>query len=167
MMTRPRKNIPMRNLQAYGRTHAVRLADFDYASDAPIHLTLCADRGSPFADARLAAVVCDSVERCCKLCGYALFGVCLMPDHLHVLLSPGESGIAVRDWLRRFKSFTTNEFVRGGGDSPLWQRSASDHVCRKEETAEQVLAYIIDNPVRAGLVGCWQDWPWTRVLIKL
>jgi len=166
-MARVRKNIPLQRLQTYGRSRAVRLPGFDYAGDALIHLTLCAERGRPFHDANLAGVVCGSVERCCELCGYVLFGFCLMPDHLHVLLSPGESGVAVRDWLRRFKSFTTNEFVKGGGDSPLWQRSANDHVCRKEETGERVLAYIIDNPVRAGLAERWQDWPWTRVFIKL
>jgi len=167
MNRRTRKNIPMRDLQTYGRGRAVRLADFDYAGDVPMHLTLCADRGSPFADTGLAAVACDSVERCCGLCGYDLFGLCLMPDHLHVLLSPGDSRVAVSDWLRRFKSYTANRFVARGGNSPLWQGSAHDHVCRKGETAERVLAYIIDNPVRSGLVECWQDWPWTRVFIKL
>lgn len=166
-MARGEKNVPIRQLRTYGRGRAVRLADYDYTVEAIVHLTLCADRGRPFEDAGLAEAVCSSVERCCELCTYVLFGLCLMPDHLHVLLSPGESGVAVRDWLRRFKSFTTNEFVKGGGDSPLWQRSANDHVCRREETAEQVLAYIIDNPVRGGLAERWQDWPWTRVFIKL
>jgi len=90
-----------------------------------------------------------------------------MPDHLHVLLSPARSALAVSQWLRRFKSYTTNEFVGAGGDAPLWQRLAHDHVCRDDETAEKVLTYIVNNPVRAELVRCWRDWPWTKVFIEI
>ena len=49
----------------------------------------------------------------------------------------------------------------------MWQESGCDHVCRTEETAEKVLTYIVNNPVRAGLVERWEDWLWTRVFIKL
>jgi putative transposase len=154
-------------LKAYGRSRAVRHPDCDYASDVSIHLTLCADRGRPFDDAKLATMVCDSVERCSELCRYSLIGFTLMPDHLHVLFSPADSGIALDRWMGRFQSYTTNESVKLGGRAPLWQRSGNDHVCREEETAETVLMYIVNNPVRAGLVERWQDWPWTRVFIKL
>ncbi len=157
----------MRDLTTYERSRAVRLPDSDYACDADIHLTICADRGEPFRAKALAEAVCNSVGRCSELCGYRLYGFTLMPDHLHVLLSPRASGIAVGAWLRRFKSFTTNEHVKLGGDAPLWQQSGHDHVCRTAETAEGVLAYIVNNPVRAGLVECWQDWPWTRVFIEM
>ena len=166
-MPRPAKDIPLRDLRTYDRSRAVRLPDCDYAGDEIIHMTLCADRDNPFAEARVATNVIASVEKCCRLCGYDLFGYCLMPDHLHVLLSPGVSGRPISDWLRRFKSFTTNEYAKLGGQAPLWQRSANDHVCRKTETAETVLTYIVNNPVRAELVERWQNWPWTRVFIEM
>ena len=90
-----------------------------------------------------------------------------MPDHLHVLLSPNESGVHVSRWMDSFKSYTTNRFMRLGGKPPLWQRSWHDHVCGESETADKVLAYIVDNPVREGLVESWTDWPSTGVFIEM
>ena len=151
----------------YGTSRAVRWVDYGYQGDADIHLTICAAQGKPFNDKTLAAGVCQDVEFYSKHLGYRLYGFCLMPDHLHVLLSPGESGVPVSQWLSSFKSFTTNRFRKGGGLGALWQRSAHDHVCRARETAETVLRYIVDNPVRAGLVESWDRWRWTGVFIDV
>ncbi len=112
-------------------------------------------------------MVCLNVEHYSNKLRHTLYGYCLMPDHLHVLLSPEESKIPLSDWLRDFKSFTTHEFVKLGGKRPLWQRSGYDHICREAETAETVLAYIADNPIRCGLVSRWDAWPWTKVFIEI
>ena len=151
----------------YGATRAVRWADCDYQGDVDIHLTICAARGKPFTDETFAAGVCQDVEFYSTRLAYRLYGFCLMPDHLHVLLSPGESATPVSKWLGSFKSFTTNRFMKAGGQVPLWQLSAHDHVCRVGETAENVLRYIVNNPVRAGLAEDWRSWPWARVFIEV
>ena len=166
-MPRPKQKTPLRDLATYGRTHAVRLPDFDYAGDADIHLTLCAYEGAPFRDESLAAFVCHNVEFYCKRLGYRLYGYTLMPDHLHVLFSPADSGKPLGDWLRDFKSYTTNQFRKQHRGRRLWQESGHDHVCRSEETAERVLMYIVNNPIRAGLAERWEDWPWTKVFIEI
>ena len=166
MQGRPRKS-SIRRLTTYGHSRAIRLPDFDYVGDVNIHLTICAHHGSPFADQAVSRMACRSVEKTCRLRDYDLFGYCLMPNHLHVLLSPSRSTKPSDAWLRDFKSYTTNQFMKLGQTAPLWQRSAHDHVCRVEETAEAVIAYIIENPVRAGLVERWQAWPWTKVFIAL
>ena len=158
---------PERDRTTFGRSHAVRHPECDYAGEIDVHLTLCAAVGKPFANAPLAQFVCGSVETASKLLSFSLYGLCLMPDHLHVLISPAQSGKSVGDWLRQFKGYTSHEYRSFGGTPPLWQRSAYDHVCREGETAEKVLTYIVNNPVRAGLVKGWQDWPWTTVLIDL
>jgi REP element-mobilizing transposase RayT len=90
-----------------------------------------------------------------------------MPDHPHTLLSPADSETPLGKWLFAFKNYTGRIFANAGGTPPLWQRSAYDHVCRSDETPETVLAYIVDNPVRAGLVDGWREWPWTRIFIEL
>jgi len=154
-------------LTTHGRSRAVRLPECDYAGDEIIHVTVCARCGEPFRDHHLAQLVSESVEFYCPKLGYRLFGYCLMPDHLHALLSPDDSGRPLAKWLLAFKNYTGRMFANGGGTPPLWQRSAHDHVCRDDETPELVLAYIANNPVRAGLVDSWQDWPWTRVFVEL
>lgn len=96
-----------------------------------------------------------------------LFSYCLMPDHLHVLLSPADSGTPIERWLDSFKSFTTHQYMKLGHRPPLWQKSANDHVCRRHESATNVAMYIANNPVRAGLVERWDDWRWTKVFVEI
>lgn len=161
------KRRKVERLQTYGRSRAVRWDRYNYQDPAVIHLTICANQGEPFNDQRLAQVVCDSVEKACELLRYQLFGFCLMPDHLHVVLSPADSGTALSRWLNSFKSFTTNQYHRICGLPMPWQPSANDHVCRDGETAETVMRYVANNPVRRGLVEDWRDWPWTRVFVDI
>ncbi len=152
--------------RTYGRSHAVRLDGFDYTADVPVHLILSA-HVTMTADPHLCRLISDSVEFYCNQLAFDLFGYCLMPDHLHVLLSPGQSGLGTDTWLQRFKSFTGKKWAAVHSGEVLWQRSAYDHVCRKGETAQTVLTYIVNNPVRRGLIGCWTDWPWTKVFVDL
>jgi REP element-mobilizing transposase RayT len=159
-------NLPKEQRRTYGTSRAVRLEAFDYSQDVPIHLTICAE-SNVFNDAALAKAVCDAVEGYCSKLAYRLYGYCLMPDHLHVLLSPADSGLAVDIWLQQFKSLTTNRYMKMGHTSPLWQASAHDHVCRMAEVAENVVRYIANNPVRRGLVEDWQQWPWTKVFVDV
>ncbi len=166
-MTKPRRDIPLRDLTTYGASRAVRHPDCDYSGNVDVHLTLCAAQTNAFANTETARLVCVNVEFYCSKLGFELYGYCLMPDHMHMLLSPVKSRTPVGTWLRQFKSFTTRQHQLRTGEPQLWQRSAHDHVCRTGETAETVLTYIINNPVRAGLVERWQDWPWTKVFIAL
>lgn len=162
-----RKNLATRHLTTYGRSRAVRWDRCDYSGDEIIHTTIRANGGTPFLNETLAEVVCSNVSFYSDKMSFRLFGHCLMPDHLHVLLSPNCGGRTLGDWLQAFKSFTTNRFIGLGGTPPLWQRSAHDHICREGETAESVLRYILENPVRAGLVDDWKKWKWSRCFIEL
>lgn len=51
-----------------------------------------------------------------------------------------------------------------GTPGPYWQKGFFDHVMRNGESALQKWLYIRENPVRAGLVGCAEDWPyWQQI----
>jgi REP element-mobilizing transposase RayT len=166
-MRPPHGNTPARELTAYGQGRAVRWERCDYVGNIDIHVTICAAKDVLFRDQALARMICENVEFYCRKLGYRLYGYALMPDHLHVLLSPADSGEPLSHWLDVFKSYTTHQYMKSGERPPLWQSSANDHVCREGETAETVMRYIADNPVRAGLVEKWQDWPWTKVFIEV
>jgi REP element-mobilizing transposase RayT len=163
----PRRLTPLRDLKTCGRGRAVRHPDCDYAGDIDVHLAIRADNGRPFDTPDVAKMVCDNVQFYCRQLDYRLYGLTLMPDHLHVVLSPAASRVPVSTWLDRFKSFTTHQFTETGGRPPLWQKSAFDHVLRDGEKAEGVLRYVIENPVRAGLVEHFEDWRWTRVFVEI
>jgi REP element-mobilizing transposase RayT len=106
------------------------------------------------------------MERTCDALEYELYAYCLMPDHLHALVSPADSETPVATLLRRFKSFTTRVFQKRTGIARLWQLSARDRLLRPAEDPVSLAAYIANNPVRRGLVQVWTDWPYTRVYVE-
>ena len=120
MMRQTRNKTPLRDLTTLSASRAVRLPNGNYAGNIDIHTTICADRGTPFNDEAIARMVCDNVEIYCEKLRFLLYGYCLMPNHLHVLLSPAESDTPLSQWLNAFKSYTTHEFMRLGAQPPLW-----------------------------------------------
>jgi len=156
-----------RNNRTYGKSRAVRWDRCSYDGPDLLHITICAAEGSPFQDTELCRTVCEAIVGCSARLRYKLYCYCLMPDHLHVLLSPAASGVKLDEWLRSFKSYTTRMYQKRLNRRLLWQRSAYDHVCREEETAEVVARYIAENPVRAGFVNDCREYPWTRMFVEL
>jgi putative transposase len=47
-----------------------------------------------------------------------------------------------------------------GTQNSLWQPGFFDHVLRSDESYAQKWEYVRNNPVRAGLVASWQEWPY-------
>jgi REP element-mobilizing transposase RayT len=87
---------------------------------------------------------------------YALGAWCVMPNHVHVGLQPGESaglGPVVHSW----KSFTAQEANKLlGRNGRFWQREYYDHVVRDMDELKRTWRYILQNPARAGL----PSWRW-------
>jgi putative transposase len=74
-----------------------------------------------------------------------------MPDHVHAVLRFQEEtrmSPAIRDWKRWI--------ARTAGIE--WQRGFFDHRLRSQESAAQKRQYILNNPVRTGLVEKPEDW---------
>jgi REP element-mobilizing transposase RayT len=88
-----------------------------------------------------------------------IFAYCLMPAHLHILASP-QGGANLSTVLGSYESYVTQLAWGYGLIGKLWQRSFYDHILRHNADAQAVIAYILNNPIKAGLVTCWQDWPW-------
>ena len=76
-----------------------------------------------------------------------------MPDHLHALVSVnGETPLG--DLVRNFKRITARMA------KIQWQRNFFDHRIRASEGVTKKAFYVTNNPVRAGLVSCAEDWPY-------
>jgi len=79
--------------------------------------------------------------------------VLLMPDHLHGLFSfPNDN-----DWTKKMTSF--KRFTAKNA-SIKWQDGFFDHRIRKGESISQKAEYIINNPIRAGLISDTSEWAW-------
>jgi len=85
---------------------------------------------------------------------YVLHAWVVMPTHVHVLIQlTGTAPLAtiIQSW----KSFSSRRL-------PVdWQRDYWDRCIRSPEHYAATVAYIHDNPVRAGLCPTPQAWPWS------
>lgn len=98
---------------------------------------------------------------------YDLLAWVVMPNHVHLVIRQYENwalGGVVQSW----KGFTTKKIkeVYGktlSGSGKIWQRGFWDRFIRDEHHLEATFRYIINNPVRAGLVSHASEWPWLGV----
>lgn len=64
--------------------------------------------------------------------------------------------------LHSLKSFTSNQankLLQRRGQ--FWEHESFDHSVRDEEEWARIIAYVLNNPVKAGLVDDWGAWRWT------
>jgi REP element-mobilizing transposase RayT len=148
---------------------STRLKEFDYASpNAVFFLTACAlSNREVFKDPNFVFQSIDYIKSESIRLGHAIYVFCLMPDHIHILLSPLESGIPVTQYMSGLISKITHLSWRYGYSGKLMQRSFYDHVVRKEEDLRQITEYILNNPVRKGLVEKWEDYPFCGLVDPL
>ena len=76
----------------------------------------------------------------------------LMPDHLHFIATLPASTDLARVIADSKRYLAVRHAVR-------WQRGFHDRRLRRQEHYVAKLDYLRQNPVRAGLVQRWQDWP--------
>ena len=48
-----------------------------------------------------------------------------------------------------------------------WQEGYHDWVIRPIQPVDEVIRYVLDNPVRAGLVAQWTDYPFSGSVFPL
>lgn len=63
--------------------------------------------------------------------------------------------------LKRYTAREANRLL--GRTGAFWQHESYDHVVRDAAELERVIRYVANNPVAAGLVQEWTEWPWTYV----
>jgi REP element-mobilizing transposase RayT len=89
---------------------------------------------------------------------YALHAWCVMPDHVHVLVTPFADR-PLDTILHSWKSFTANEVNKMlHRKGTFWQQESFDHLVRSPEAFERFVAYIEGNPVAASLCSDPSAW---------
>jgi putative transposase len=140
------------------RRKNIRLPSAVYENPAQIFsITICTWQRIPlFNNSTYARALTDTLHKGLFADKTKLYAYCLMPDHLHLLISPKEGNLP--DSISRWKSYTANRIKKLGHTSRCWQPSFYDHALRKEEEINSTAEYIVNNPVRAGLVNRCQDY---------
>ena len=83
--------------------------------------------------------------------GYKLHAYVIMPDHLHLLITPTESVEKSVQLIKGGFSFRAKRELEWNGE--IWQPGFTDHRIRDEEDWRKHLAYIQNNPVDAHLTS--------------
>ena len=96
-------------------------------------------------------MVVDQILRAARRFEFDVLAYCVMPDPAHLLVHGRSERSNLPRFVKRSKQSSGQIYARAVKE-PLWQDSYYDHVVRSEENLAGIARYIIDNPVRAGLV---------------
>ncbi len=114
-----------------------------------------------FHQPALAEMVVEAILHNASVLGhYVLHAFIVMPNHVHLLLSPSVSLPKLTKSLKGITATRANEMLALTG-CPFWQEESYDHLVRNGREFERILFYIEHNPVRAGLVKEADQYRWS------
>lgn len=98
---------------------------------------------------------------------YDLDAAVVMPDHAHLVLTPGideqrERVIPLFEIMKAIKGASARKInQRLGCHGAIWQEESFDRVLRSSEDVDAKVLYVMENPVRKGIVSNWCEYHWS------
>jgi putative transposase len=109
---------------------------------------------------RNAMLLIDVLRSNVATCKFQLHDFVIMPDHLHLLITL-RGDVPIEKAMQLIKGGFSYRLKRDFGyQGEVWQRGFSDARIRDGQSFSQHRAYIVENPVKAGLVDSAEDWPY-------
>jgi putative transposase len=109
-----------------------------------------------FQVAKTAELFLETLQHYRREGRYKLYDFVVMPDHIHLILTPQEIT------LERAMQLIKGGFSRRVESKfPVWQPGFTDHRIRDREDFLKHRAYIRDNPVRARFCQLPEDYPYS------
>lgn len=94
---------------------------------------------------------------------YDLIAYCIMPNHVHLLFDTANyENTNISQTMKLIKggsAYLCNRKLQRKGH--FWQEESYDHYVRNTKELENIIRYIVQNPVKAGLVEDWEKWEFT------
>ncbi|HLJ67246.1 MAG TPA: transposase [Chloroflexota bacterium] len=133
------------------------------AGQACFFTVRCWPDSAPFADDTLAAVAVECLlgQQTKSSCQVDVY--CVMPDHVHLVVTPLCDGASSLTYVDRFKGWCGRMLRLAGWRGEVWQARSYDHLVRRDEDLAEIAAYILANPVRKGLCDDPGDYRWSGV----
>jgi putative transposase len=111
-----------------------------------------------FTDHHLAELFVGNLYSCREKYRFLLFSFVLMPDHFHALITP-EKGYTISGVIQKIKSLFVKKLREEmNWSGTFWQKSFYDFVIYREEKLLEKMNYILQNPVRKGIVETPEDY---------
>jgi len=101
---------------------------------------------------------------------YRLDVFSIMPNHVHVVFrplpmahaenceTPYYSLASIMHSLKGFTAHECNSLLERQGE--FWAHESYDHYIRNNQERQRIVAYVLNNPVKAGYVRDWREWKW-------
>ena len=136
-----------------------RLSRESYRGKISAAFTLCLKAASPgFVEPRtidvfVAMLGSAALDASCVVPVY-----CYMPDHQHMILTGTHDDSDLWEVVARYKQ-RSGFWMSKHTPTMQWQKDFYDHVIRAHEEVVAQVRYVLDNPVRSGLVSSWREYP--------
>jgi REP element-mobilizing transposase RayT len=118
------------------------------------------------SDARIARTVDEALQYGETARGfYSLYAWVVMPNHVHVVFHPKSALPGVMRWLKGRTGWLANRIL-GRTGMPFWQDESYDHWIRSGKELQEIIAYVENNPVNAGLVASAEQWQWSSARFR-
>ena len=129
--------------------------------DGYFHVTACSVHEAPLVqDGRDAEMIISLLRRAVIRFGLGLHVYCVMGTHYHALVDGRTENLSrAAQWLQSLYAREHNARHRRSG--ALFAQRFSSWVVHDEEHYRAAFEYILQNPVRAGLVRTAEEWPWS------
>ncbi len=110
---------------------------------------------------------------------FELKAFCIMSNHVHVVFKPllNQQSLkeikdsvplkfesdkptlgAIMQSLKGYTAHEANKILNRTGQ--FWEEESYDREVRNDEELARIIKYVLNNPVKAGLVNDWRDWKW-------
>ena len=145
---------------AHSKPHAKNLRKGRYSRPGHYYFLTAsvAQRRKIFAKRDNAKIVLDTIHWLHTVNRFVVDAAVVMPDHLHIVGCLGESTLA--KVMHSLKSYSARRLAVAGVKTPVWQKGFHDHGLRDDEDYRSRAAYVLRNPLRAGLVRRVEDYPY-------
>ncbi len=105
---------------------------------------------------------------------YELICFTIMPNHVHMVFTLTDAQLKrpqnrrvsskyilspLLESLKRYTAGQANKILERTGQ--FWQHESYDHVVRDQKELRRIIRYVMNNPLKAGLVKVAEDWKWS------
>ena len=135
-----------------------RLDSEIYKGERPISFTFCIKDNNHFFTSNVQFKIFEKIlvdelnDFNCSAYVYIF-----MPDHVHMILAGNDFDANIKKCLEMFKQKTGYSLSKNYPHIK-WQKDYYDHILRSKENLDVHIKYILNNPVRAGIVEHWKQY---------
>jgi REP element-mobilizing transposase RayT len=108
----------------------------------------------------IVRTVLESIEYGVALGHYQLHSWVIMPNHVHLLLTPEVSLSRLLGSMKAATARRANALLKRTGRA-FWQDESYDHLVRSRDEFQRIWRYVENNPVAAGLAARPEDYKWS------